>query len=53
MNYRVPPKYHFKAKKGWINDPNGLVFFNGYYHILYQHCAYKGKNEYNVKQIRI
>ena len=26
---------------------------NGYYHILYQHCAYKGKNEYNVKQIRI
>ncbi len=37
MNYRVPPKYHFATRKGWINDPNGLVFFDGYYHIFYQH----------------
>lgn len=37
MNYRVPPKFRFSTKKGWINDPNGLVFFNGYYHIFYQH----------------
>ncbi len=37
MNYSVPPKYHYTTKKGWINDPNGLVYFNGYYHIFYQH----------------
>ncbi len=37
MNYSQRPIYHYKPKKGWINDPNGLVYFQGYYHIFYQH----------------
>lgn len=37
MDYNVKPKYHFRPLKGWINDPNGLVYFQGYYHIFYQH----------------
>ncbi|HEX7434647.1 MAG TPA: glycoside hydrolase family 32 protein [Anaerolineaceae bacterium] len=34
---RYRPQFHYTSRRGWNNDPNGMVFVQGEWHLYYQH----------------
>jgi len=34
---RYRPQFHFSPMKNWTNDPNGMVYYQGEYHLFFQH----------------
>lgn len=44
------PQFHFSSKRGWVNDTNGMIYYDGEYHLYYQHNPYgwdHSRNDYN------
>ncbi len=37
-------QYHFSPEANWMNDPNGMVYYQGEYHLFYQHHPYATTN---------
>ena len=37
LHYELQPKYHVRPQQGWLNDPNGPMFWGGVYHLFFQY----------------
>jgi fructan beta-fructosidase len=40
MKNNLRAKYHFSPEQNWMNDPNGLFYYDGIYHLSFQYNPY-------------
>ena len=40
MDEKYRPQVHFTPEAHWMNDPNGMVYYKGIYHLFFQHHPY-------------
>ncbi len=40
IDEKYRPLYHHTPRRGWMNDPNGMFYSNGTWHLFYQHNPY-------------
>ena len=43
--YQEPfrPRFHFTPERNWMNDPNGMIYHDGEYHLFYQYNPFGDK----------
>jgi hypothetical protein len=44
MDVRHKPAYHYAPPRNWINDPNGMIHWQGVYHLFYQYAPFSAGN---------
>jgi len=37
------PQLHYTPEANWMNDPNGMVYYDGEYHLFYQYNPFENK----------
>lgn len=43
VNPRYRPAFHVAPPVGWMNDPNGFIYYQGEYHLFYQYYPYNSQ----------
>ena len=41
MSSHLRPVLHFAPERNWMNDPNGLIYYKGKYHLFFQHNPFE------------
>jgi fructan beta-fructosidase len=46
--YQEPyrPQFHYSPERNWMNDPNGMVYYEGEYHLFYQHTPHDTRPDF-------